>query len=110
MSIDPSSTWLQEIEDNIQDADWRQANLDRIMASLKNYLSNVTYILSASAILNICFEDMLGQGRYTELFDLQLLALTTFDGDDSIVSAFDNIENVCSAIQNDSHAITLHSS
>ena len=94
MIIHPDLYWLQDVETNVQDPDWRQVNLDEIMDSLRDYISDVNYILTGSAILDICFADMLGQGRYTELLELHTIALNTFDSDNQIFSPFDSIENI----------------
>lgn len=93
MVIHPNLEWLQDIESNIQDADWRYKNLDLIMESLDGYLSNVDYVLSASGILYICFENMLGQGRYAELMALHHLALNTFDSPNPISLLLDETEH-----------------
>lgn len=94
MVIHPSLEWLQDIEIKVQDAEWRYSHLDEIMESLSDYLIDVQYVLSASAILDICFEDMLGQGRYTELLDLHTVTINMFESDNSIFSTFDSIEHL----------------
>jgi hypothetical protein len=93
MTIHPDLYWLQDVEYNIQDANWRHENLDRIMESLDFYLSDAHYVLSASGILDICFEDMLGQGRYKELVKLHTVAIKAFDSDTTITSSLDNHED-----------------
>ena len=79
MVIHPNSEWLQDIEYHIQDVSWQNEHLNRIMESLASYLSSVPYVISASSILDLCFESMLGQGRYTELVQLFTQAIATFD-------------------------------
>ena len=78
MIIHPDLTWLQEIEENIHNKAWRLDNLERIMESLIHYLTH-EYVLSASSILSICFDDMLGQGQYRKLKELHQIAVRLFD-------------------------------
>jgi len=93
MVIHPNLEWLQDIESNIQDEDWRQEHLDQIIKSLKSYLSHVDYVLAASSILDLCWEGMLGQGRYTELLELYTVAIAIFEGDIPIQPYFASDEN-----------------
>jgi tetratricopeptide (TPR) repeat protein len=90
MMTHPNLHWLQDIEYNIQGANWRHEHLDSIMESLDGYLSDSHHVLSASGILDICFEDMMGQGRYKKIVSLHMLAIKTFDSDTPILSRPDN--------------------
>jgi tetratricopeptide (TPR) repeat protein len=84
MVIHPDLYWLKDIEGNIQDANWRQENLDPIIKSLGYYLSHADYVIVASSILDLCYDEMLGHGRYTELFALYILLIETFDSNNPI--------------------------
>lgn len=78
MVCHPSHDWLNHIYDNIYDGQWRRENLDQIVESLPLYFLSSEFIFAGTDILNLCFSDLMGQGRYTETIKLYKKALVIF--------------------------------
>lgn len=80
----PDDEQLDKLVKKVHDDNWRCTQLDYILSTLPDYLSNPKQVFRATFVLNECFNDLMGQGRFTELIRLYNLAIDTFMDDPPI--------------------------
>lgn len=77
----PQIEWLYQLYDDVHDAERKRDRLDDVRESLHFYIPLTEHFFYVADTLNVCFDDLMGQGHYTSVIELYQMLINVFDSD-----------------------------